>query len=404
MIPKLLHFIWVGDDAKRPDNCMASWRTLHPDWNFILWGNAEFEGLDWVNRRHMTAMYNRELNGVADMMRWEILHAHGGIVVDADSIALRPLDDHLLDCEAFACWENEIARPGLIAAGYFGCVAGNGFVQQIVADIAAEPSVTHDLAWKTVGPLRLTESYRKYRYSRLRIYPSHYFIPRHFLGLAYDGTDAIYADQLWGSTRNTYGEIHKLHVETTPAATPNPKTLPDPDLVQRVAISSDIAGVGRADVFGNLCRGKRVLLLEWPGSDPATTLHPALDLVCATLDATAPDIAALGEVAGRYDVVLAPEVLERVANVSDFLGALATIHAPTFLVSVCDTVGDGDRHVEDAQTIVEIVHPDQKCRYSPYSFANTIRTHGGFKIEQMWFFDTRSMLALLSKTAVPDVA
>jgi hypothetical protein len=72
----------------------------------------------------MAAMLGRELNGVADMMRWEILHAAGGIVVDADSIALRPLDDHLLDCEAFACWENEIVRPGLIAAGYFGAEPG----------------------------------------------------------------------------------------------------------------------------------------------------------------------------------------------------------------------------------------------------------------------------------------
>ena len=28
MIPKKLHFIWVGDEAKRPDNCIETWRTL----------------------------------------------------------------------------------------------------------------------------------------------------------------------------------------------------------------------------------------------------------------------------------------------------------------------------------------------------------------------------------------
>ena len=105
-------------------------------------------------------MFERELNGVADMMRWEILHAMGGIVVDADSIALKPLSDDLLDCEAFACWENEIARPGLIAAGYFGCEAGNALVEQIIHDIHDEPTVTHDMAWKTVGPLRLMSSGR----------------------------------------------------------------------------------------------------------------------------------------------------------------------------------------------------------------------------------------------------
>lgn len=67
-----------------------------------IWGNAEYDQTAWTNDQHMAAMCDRELNGVADMMRWEILQAHGGIVVDADSIALRPLDDHLLDCEAFA--------------------------------------------------------------------------------------------------------------------------------------------------------------------------------------------------------------------------------------------------------------------------------------------------------------
>src|SRR5579864_8484330 len=180
MIPKIFHFIWVGDETKRPDNCIKTWVDAHPDWECQLWGNEELESQPWVNRDHMAAMRSREWNGVADMMRWEILNAHGGIVLDADSICVRPLDEELLDCLAFACWENEIARPGLIAAGYFGCEAGNPFVLKIIEDIAASATVVDDMAWKTVGPQRLTDCYRKFQYSPLRIYPSHYFIPRHF--------------------------------------------------------------------------------------------------------------------------------------------------------------------------------------------------------------------------------
>ncbi len=312
MIPKLMHFIWVGDESKRPDNCIDTWRKFNPDWNFLVWGNAELNELKWHNRDHMTAMYGRELNGVADMLRWEILYSNGGVVVDADSIALRPMDDHLLDCEAFACWENEIVRPGLIAAGYFGCEAGNVFVKQIVRDIHAEPSVTHDMAWKTVGPLRLTESYRKYAYSQLRIYPSHYFIPRHFAGQTYEGSDPIYADQLWGSTKRGYDQIHRLDVGgasapvpeapkveaapvaivpvPAPVATPAPapaaqsgstsklESLHAPYFVQRVPISSEIAEVGRVEVLRSLCQGKRVLHVgcaDWPITDPGTSLARA---------------------------------------------------------------------------------------------------------------------------------
>ncbi|TZG24609.1 glycosyltransferase [Sphingomonas montanisoli] len=455
MIPKLIHFIWVGNEAKRPDNCMESWHALNPDWEFRLWGNAELNGLDWINAKHMTAMYDRELNGVADMMRWEILHAHGGIVVDADSIALRPLDDHLLDCEAFACWENEIVRPGLIAAGYFGSVAGNPFVKQIIDDIAAEPSVTHDTAWKTVGPLRLTESYRIYGYSKLRIYPSHYFIPKHFSGVAYDGSDPVYAHQLWGSTRASYDEIRQVDVDAVqgdfgvveaiapiapePVAAPAPapmaaapqvtgsrlETIHDPYFVQKVEISTEIATVNRLELFLNICRGKRVLHVgcaDWPITDPATSLHLALEAVCAQLDGVDPHVEALAQlepyVSGRlfgslddvtdsYDVVLVPEVLEHVPNVDDFLKSLERVDASTFFISVPDAFqcrGGHFDYIDGAQTFVEVVHPDHNVWYTPYTFANTIRKYSDLQIEQMWFFNRISILALLSKPALAMAA
>lgn len=447
MIPKLIHFIWVGDDSKCPTNCMDTWRQHNPGWDFIQWGNAELNELKWHNRDHMMAMAERELNGVADMMRWEILSANGGIVVDADSIALRPLDEHLLDCEAFACWENEIMRPGLIAAGYFGCAPGNPLVKQIVRDIHAEPSVTHDMAWKTVGPLRLTESYRKYAYTPLRIYPSHYFIPRHFTGQVYEGSDVIYADQLWGSTRRTYDQIHKVDVaervarqqaeaaraeQSATAAAPAPapatapsasssklETLHDPYFVQRVDISSEIAGVGRGDVFRNLCAGKRVLHVgcaDWPITNPKTSLHLALQQVCAQIDGVDPHAEALEQLApyatGRlftdieevtdsYDIVLAPEVMEHVPDVQKFLSELQAIDASTYLISVPDAFQCRSAHfdyVSGTQTFVEVVHPDHNVWYTPYTFANTIRKYSDLHLEKMWFFNRISLLALLSKS------
>jgi mannosyltransferase OCH1-like enzyme len=450
MIPKIMHFIWVGDETKRPDNCIDTWRQHNPDWTFLIWGNAELAETNWHNRDHMNAMYGRELNGVADMMRWEILYSSGGVVVDADSICLRPLDDALLDCDAFACWENEIARPGLIAAGYFGCEAGNPFVKQIVTDIHAEPSVTHELAWKTVGPLRLTESYRKYGYSRLRIYPSHFFIPRHFTGIAYEGSDPIYADQLWGSTRKTYDQIHKQDVGqasvpvavvreapsqpiavTAPAASTEPGTsklesLHAPYFVQKVEVSSEIATIGRVAVLQSLCQGKRVLHVgcaDWPITDPKTSLHLQLESVCAALDGVDPHVEALEQLApyitkgslfselsdatGSYDVVLCPEVMEHVPNVSDFLRDLEAIDAETFLISVPDAFQCRGRHFDylmDAQTFVEVVHPDHNVWYTPYTFANTIRKYSSLNIEKMWFFNGISLLALLSKTEMRAAA
>ncbi|MBO9724447.1 MAG: mannosyltransferase [Novosphingobium sp.] len=440
MIPKCFHFIWVGDESRRPDNCIRTWQEAHPDWEFRLWGNAELEGRDWINARHMAAMAPRELNGVADMMRWEILLEHGGLVFDADSICLRPLDEDLLDCEAFACWESEIARPGLIAAGYFGCEAGNAFVKRIVEDIAASPSVVEDMAWKTVGPQRLTDCYRKFAYTPLRIYPSHTFIPRHFTGVTYEGRDPVYAHQLWGSTLRTYADIHKADVReiaSPPPPSPPPSPPPPspplgpeppessplerihaPYFLQRVPVGSELASLDRMEVFASLLSGQRVLHVgcaDWPITDPRTSLHVRLEAHCARLDGLDPHGEALeqlrpfvegqlftdfAQVTDRYDVVLVPEVMEHVPDVSDFLGRIEAVDAGLFLISVPDAFQCRARHfdyVPETETFLEGVHPDHNVWYTPYTFANTLRKYSGLELQRMWFFNRISLLALLSK-------
>ncbi|HXY05091.1 MAG TPA: glycosyltransferase [Burkholderiaceae bacterium] len=208
MIPKTLHIIWIGDESKRPNNCIQTWIEKNPAWQIKIWDNQALASHGWINGEHMRVMARRELNGVADMMRWEILYNEGGFVVDADSICVRSLDDWLLAADAFACWENEIARPGLIAAGYVASIPQNPFFGQIIIDIRAEASVVDKMAWETVGPMRLTVSHRKYRYSNLTILPSHLFIPRHFTGISYTGSGPVYAKQEWGSTLKIYDDLH----------------------------------------------------------------------------------------------------------------------------------------------------------------------------------------------------
>jgi mannosyltransferase OCH1-like enzyme len=209
MIPKTLHIIWVGDESKRPDNCIGTWRTHNPDWQLKVWGNADLMSYGWYNAEHIRAMSGRELNGVADLMRWEILFREGGFCVDADSICRRPLEPWLFDCEACACWENEVIRPGLIAAGYVASEPQNPFFRQLILDLHQKPVVTDRMAWQSVGPLFLTESHRRYNYVNMTIWPSHFFIPQHYSGMRYTGKGPVFADQEWGSTRRNYDDLHK---------------------------------------------------------------------------------------------------------------------------------------------------------------------------------------------------
>jgi len=207
VIPRKLHIVWVGDETKRPDNCIETWRNKNPGWEIIVWGNNELSSLPWRNAKHMMDMAGRELCGVADLMRYEILYEHGGLAIDADSVCVKPLPSWLLDATEFTCWENEIKRPGLLAIGCLAAQKGSAFIGQIIEDLHAS-DITGIPAWQATGPVRLTEVWERFEYQNLTIYPSHYFIPEHFTGQRYTGDGHVFARQFWGSTRKIYDSLY----------------------------------------------------------------------------------------------------------------------------------------------------------------------------------------------------
>lgn len=207
----MIHIIWVGDELRRPEAAIDSWRRMNPGMTIKVWGNAELTGRTWRNARHMAAMWEKELCGVADLMRYEILFEEGGFAIDADSFCLRALDEFLFDHDPFACWENEIARPGLISNGFFAASPGNPMIGTLIDDLAHETTLTNRMAWENSGPLRLTQTVQKLRYSALTIFPSHFFIPRHYTGVAYSGPGRVYADHYWDSTQRLLGQEVAAH-------------------------------------------------------------------------------------------------------------------------------------------------------------------------------------------------
>ena len=217
-IPKILHLIWIGDESKRPNANIESWRFMNPSYSVKLWGNQDLLSIRWKSMPQIKAWLLREINGAADVMRWEILYRFGGVAVDADSKCVRSLEDWLLEPECFAVWENEIARPGLIACGALGAVPQHPLVGQILTDILADNDLTTKMAWETVGPGRITKTVQSHRFPNLTVYPSHYFIPRHFTGVQYAGTGPVFASQDWGSTFQSYGQMPGNSFTTAPRA------------------------------------------------------------------------------------------------------------------------------------------------------------------------------------------
>jgi predicted SAM-dependent methyltransferase len=213
-IPKIIHQIWIGPH-ERPSALMETWLQQHSDWQYMLWmnelwmneidssfvGERAFKPRTWINQAQIDAM--PEWNGKADIMRYEILKTYGGIVIDADSECVRPLDDRFLEDTAFACWENESIRFGLIATGYVGSVPNNPLIDACIKRIASVP--LKGRAWECVGPKMFTEVARTFP---LRVHPARTFIPTHHTGTEAPGSYPIYAKQYWGSTHG-YDTIPK---------------------------------------------------------------------------------------------------------------------------------------------------------------------------------------------------
>ncbi len=203
-IPKTIHVIWIGPHDP-PSECIATWETMHVNgWMFILWRDHT----GWKNQAQIDRM--REWNGKADIMRYEILAKHGGIAIDADSTCVKTLDEGPEDLlnvveGAWACYESEAVRPGLIACGALGAEKGSKFFARCVEEIATADM--SEPAWKTVGPGLITRVASAMP-EALKVFPAKLFNPTHFSGVAAPGDCAPRAKQHWGSTKG-YGALRK---------------------------------------------------------------------------------------------------------------------------------------------------------------------------------------------------
>jgi mannosyltransferase OCH1-like enzyme len=195
-IPKIIHQIWIGDQSKRPVSLMKTWETMNPDWEYRLWTDDNLPELMCKNQFDKMVL----IHGKADILRYEILYQEGGFFIDADSECTQPLDDFLLENDSFACYENESVRGDLVANGYLATTKENDLMWVLMNEINKIPNINITDAWLVTGPKLLTNTIKKIDYTELKVYPSHYFIPKHHTGLEYTGDGKVYAKQYWGST------------------------------------------------------------------------------------------------------------------------------------------------------------------------------------------------------------
>lgn len=172
MIPRLLHFIWLGlgPVPEVLHGWVARWHELNsPDgWEVVLW--TDDTGLEilspWtmVNRHSLccgpvlrsrhTDLLSRacHLAQRSNIWRYAVVERYGGVYLDTDVEPRRPVGNVLDNLEAFAV--PHLDDPTYLANSAFGAVPGHPWVRDLVDKLPTRDPATS----LSMGSLYLTET------------------------------------------------------------------------------------------------------------------------------------------------------------------------------------------------------------------------------------------------------
>lgn len=127
MIPKKIHYVWVGRNPKSKiiEECIATWHEKLPDYEIIEWNEDNF---DVHENAYIEEAYKaKKWAFVSDYIRAKVIFEQGGIYLDTDVRVIDKLDPLLSD-SAFIGFENN----DYLSAAIFGAEKGHPFMQNIL--------------------------------------------------------------------------------------------------------------------------------------------------------------------------------------------------------------------------------------------------------------------------------
>lgn len=157
-IPKKIHQIWLGSPVpERYARLQKTFRDNHPDWEYIVWTDADIEKLNLEN----ATAYNASTNygEKSDIARYEILYRFGGLYADFDVECLHSFDElhHLCD---FYAGLSPLSDTVLLENCIIGCAPGHPIMKHCITSLVKQESSGYlvDIT-KGTGPGHLTKSF-----------------------------------------------------------------------------------------------------------------------------------------------------------------------------------------------------------------------------------------------------
>ena len=163
MIPKKIHYFWIGGNPK-PESvllCIESWKKYCPDYEIIEWNETNY---DFTKNEYMRQAYEaKKWAFVTDYARLDIIYTYGGIYFDTDVELIRPLDS-VLNYNGFMGFDQTTEKDHYVATGLgFGMEPGHQIIREMMADYEVIQGNREDGAIKYVPcPYLNTQVLRKH--------------------------------------------------------------------------------------------------------------------------------------------------------------------------------------------------------------------------------------------------
>jgi hypothetical protein len=88
MVPKLIHFVWLGELPAWAQVNIDAAAALNPDWTVHVHGEGSLAA-EYAAAYHRA----RDVQTRADYIRYSVLHEQGGLYMDADCRSVKPLPE-----------------------------------------------------------------------------------------------------------------------------------------------------------------------------------------------------------------------------------------------------------------------------------------------------------------------
>jgi mannosyltransferase OCH1-like enzyme len=174
-IPRVFHRIWLGGKPMPQEyvDFGEGWLRLNPDWIMRTWTTSDLQcGIPALSTGKLIDEA-RNYSQASDVLRHEILHAFGGVYIDTDFEALKPIEPYLENYR----WVGAGEYPNMVSAGFIACTAQHPITKAIL-DILPE-RIRGDLPQaQATGPGMLTEVWKRFKdQPGVQAYPPGLFYP-----------------------------------------------------------------------------------------------------------------------------------------------------------------------------------------------------------------------------------